>query len=281
MPELPEVETVMRGLEPAMLKKKVKSLVFNRPNLRYDLPAGLPAQLAGKRIESLRRRGKYILCFCEGGQGFVLHLGMSGVMKVLKAGELYEAQKHDHVIISMYDGGMVVFNDARRFGFLISTHLDDWHQRAPFNKMGPEPLGNDFYTSVLFEGLRKRKGPIKVALLDQSVVAGLGNIYVCEALYRSGISPIRAACDVSAEECDLLVRAIKDVLSEAIEAGGSSLKDYRNTEGKMGYFQANFGVYDRAGQACPGCDCSIDDTGGVLRIVQAGRSSFYCPRQQR
>lgn len=280
MPELPEVETVMQGLRPALEGGVVERLQFNRKDLRFPLPPEMPALLAGQRIEALQRRGKYILGFAGSGNGFVLHLGMSGVMRVIAAGQDYVAQKHDHVVFEMLGGVRVVFNDARRFGFLVSTHRDRWEEAAPFKAMGPEPLGNGFSGEVLYAALSGKATSIKAALLDQRVVAGLGNIYVCEALHYAGILPQRIAGDLSVEECALLAVSICTVLREAIAAGGSSLRDYRNTQGKMGYFQHHFAVYDRAGKACPDCDCDIGESGGVQKIVQSGRSSYYCARRQ-
>lgn len=274
MPELPEVEIVKRGLEEAVLGQRIKSLVYNRPNLRLPLPVELPAKLAGQRIEAFNRRGKYIIGLTEGGDGFILHLGMSGVVKIIPSGEVYVPVKHDHVVFAMEDGGYIVFNDPRRFGFLKATHRDCWHVDDSFKAMGPEPLSNDFSGSILAAALKGRKSPIKTALLDQKIVAGVGNIYACEALYMSGISPERVAGSVQGARADKLAAAIVNVLRLAIESGGSSLKDYYHADGSLGYFQHKFKVYDREGDM-------IDGKYPVKRIVQSGRSTFYCPAKQK
>ena len=274
MPELPEVEIVKRGLETAVLGQEIKSLTFNRANIRLPLPQELPALIAGQKIDQLIRRGKYVVCLIDNGHGFILHLGMSGVVKIIPADEVYEPAKHDHVVFKMREGGHIVFNDPRRFGFLKATTREGWARDDAFKAMGPEPLSNDFSGSVLADALKARKGPIKTALLDQKVVAGVGNIYACEALYMAGISPKRIAGSVQGGRADKLARAIRDVLTDAIESGGSSLKDYYHADGSLGYFQHKFKVYDREGDM-------IDGRHPVQRIVQSGRSTFYCPAKQR
>ena len=280
MPELPEVEIVRRGLMPAILDKHIKTIVLNRSDLRGGIPLNLVKSIQGSRIITTQRRGKYILVFTENGAGFVLHLGMSGRIDVRGPKQKYEPRKHDHVVIIMDDETRVIFNDPRRFGMLYSVREDSWKSEAPFASMGPEPLDDDFDGDVLFKKLRGRRTPIKSALLDQKIVAGIGNIYACEALFESGISPFRIADSIVAPEAKALARALKNVLNSALESGGSSLKDYRHTDGSSGYFQHSFSVYDRQGVACPGCDCDITKTGGINRVVQAGRSTFYCPVKQ-
>lgn len=279
MPELPEVEIVKRALEPVLLERPLRKLQFNRADLRFALPGDLPDKLAGRKITSISRRGKYILAFADNDHGFVLHLGMSGVIRIEHPEEQSD-QKHDHVVWAFDEGPRIVFNDARRFGFLQAVHVEDWQDSAPFNAMGPEPLGNSFNGEYLAEALSGKKASIKSALLDQRVVAGVGNIYDCEALYMSGIDPRRSAGSLSAQECEKLAHAIKTVLALAIEKGGSSLKDYKHTDGNLGYFQHHFAVYDREGDPCPksGCPCGTDN--GVQRIVQHGRSTFFCPYAQ-
>ena len=274
MPELPEVEIVKRALEGALVGKRIKALRYNRPDLRFALPDDLPEQLSGARFDSFIRRGKYIIALSDNGAGFVLHLGMSGVIKIIPSDEPYSYVKHDHVVFDMEDGGRIVFHDPRRFGFIKATHLDYWAQEAPFSAMGPEPLSNDFSGPVLAQALKRRSGPIKTALLDQRVVAGVGNIYACEALYMAGISPKRVAGSVQGKRADRLAHAIVQVLKRAIESGGSSLKDYYHADGSLGYFQHSFKVYDREG-------VMIDDKYPVKRIIQGGRSTFYCPAKQR
>jgi formamidopyrimidine-DNA glycosylase len=279
MPELPEVETVRRGLEPVMTGKLVLRAEVNRPDLRWPLPPDMGGRLTGARVLALRRRSKYILADLSTGETLLIHLGMSGRMLISgqMLGDFHHdhpaPQKHDHVVLHMEGGARVTFNDARRFGAmdLIATHAVDSHPLLA--RLGPEPLGNGFDESYLQAKLAGRNTPIKSALLDQNLVAGLGNIYVCETLFRARISPKRKAGRISAGRVSTLVPIIRQVLSEAIEAGGSSLRDYRQADGELGYFQHAFQVYDREGEAClsPGC------TGRIARIVQSGRSSFYCP----
>lgn len=287
MPELPEVETVRRGLAPLMEGRLIERAEIRRPDLRWPLPEGMQARLNGQRVGALRRRSKYILADLSGGETLLIHLGMSGRMLIsAPEGESQPGQflhdipvpgKHDHIILHMEGPARITFNDARRFGMmdLLPTEGADGHPLLA--GIGPEPLGNDFSEPLLAARLKGRKTPIKSALLDQGNVAGLGNIYVCEVLFRAGIRPDRLAGDVSAEEIAVLVPLIRDVLEEAIAAGGSSLKDYRRADGELGYFQHSFRVYGREGHACtsPGCG------GTIVRMVQAGRSSFYCPDCQR
>ncbi|MEM9497652.1 MAG: bifunctional DNA-formamidopyrimidine glycosylase/DNA-(apurinic or apyrimidinic site) lyase [Pseudomonadota bacterium] len=283
MPELPEVETVRRGLEPVMTGQTIARVAVNRPNLRWPLPDRMAERLAGQPVLGLRRRSKYILADLGSGETLLVHLGMSGRMLVSgdSLGSFHHAhpapQKHDHVVVDMLGGARVTFNDPRRFGAmdLLSTATADTHPLLA--KLGPEPFGNAFNEAYLVEALGNRNTPIKAALLDQRVVAGLGNIYVCEALFRAGISPLRRARRVSANRVAMLVPIIREVLSDAIEAGGSSLRDFRQADGELGYFQHSFDVYDRAGDLCRREGC-----GGIIRRkVQSGRSSFYCISCQR
>lgn len=279
MPELPEVETVRRGLEPVMAGRMIELAEVNRPDLRWPFPAGMADRLTGARVKQLRRRSKYILVDLSTEETLLVHLGMSGRMLISgqMLGQFHHEhpapQKHDHVIFHMEGGARITFNDARRFGAmdLLSTATAEAH---PFlAQLGPEPLGNTFDEAYLVARLKGRNTPVKSALLDQHVVAGLGNIYVCETLFRAGISPKRKAGQLSQTKAATLVPIIRQVLSEAIDAGGSSLRDYRQADGELGYFQHTFQVYDREGEACrsPGC------AGIIARIVQSGRSSFYCP----
>jgi len=280
MPELPEVETVRRGLLPAMEGRLIERAEVNRPDLRWPLPERMAERLTGARVLALRRRSKYILADLSTGETLLIHLGMSGRMLVsgITLGAFFHEhsapEKHDHVVLHLEGGARVTFNDARRFGAmdLLPTATAESHPLLV--EIGPEPLGNAFNGSYLSARLKGRNTPIKSALLDQHLVAGLGNIYVCETLYRAGIHPARRAADVASPQD--LVPIIRDVLAEAIEAGGSSLKDYRRTDGELGYFQKAFAVYGREGEPCltPGC------TSIIARIVQSGRSSFFCPTCQ-
>ena len=280
MPELPEVETVRRGLLPVMEGRVIKLAEVNRPDLRWPLPEAMADRLTGKRVLALRRRSKYILADLSSGETLLIHLGMSGRMLISgqMVGEFHHAhpapQKHDHVVLHMEGGTRVTFNDARRFGAmdLVPTATAEAHPLLA--EIGPEPLGNAFNESYLAARLKDRNTPIKSALLDQHLVAGLGNIYVCEVLYRARVAPDRKARDVRNPAA--LVPVIRQVLAEAIEAGGSSLRDYRQADGELGYFQHAFQVYGREGEPCltPGCQSHI------ARIVQSGRSSFYCPTCQ-
>ena len=283
MPELPEVETVRRGLAPVMEGVVIVDAQVNRPDLRWPFPKDLAERLTGKRVLQLRRRSKYILADLDSEETLLIHLGMSGRMTISghTMGDFHHPHpmpaKHDHVVFEMEGGARITFNDARRFGAmdLMPTRgeADFWLIRD----LGPEPLGNQFDEAYLVDRLKGRNTPIKSALLDQRIVAGLGNIYVCEVLFRAGIHPARKAGQISAKRVASLVPLVRDVLSEAIEAGGSSLKDYRQADGELGYFQHRFSVYDQEGKPCPTPLCEKK----ITRIVQSGRSSFFCPQCQR
>jgi formamidopyrimidine-DNA glycosylase len=283
MPELPEVETVRRGLQPVMEGQVIAQAQVNRPDLRWPFPDRMAERLTGQRVLALRRRSKYLLADLSGGETLLVHLGMSGRMLVSGAmiGSFHHdhpaPQKHDHVVLDMDGGGRITFNDARRFGAmdLVETAIAETHPLLA--ALGPEPLGNGFDEAYLTTALKGRRTPIKSALLDQRLVAGLGNIYVCETLFRARISPLRLAGDLSAKRASALVPIIREVLTEAIEAGGSSLRDYRRVDGELGYFSKHFQVYDREGQRCETPACP----GTIARTVQSGRSSFYCPRCQQ
>ncbi|HBS51338.1 MAG TPA: DNA-formamidopyrimidine glycosylase, partial [Rhodobacteraceae bacterium] len=276
MPELPEVETVRRGLAPAMEGAVIARAEVNRPGLRWPFPPRMAERLAGARVARLRRRSKYILADLDTGETLLIHLGMSGRMTV--SGDplgvfLHDhpaAEKHDHVVLHMDNGARVTFNDARRFGAMDLMPTEGAEAHKLLAGLGPEPLGNTFHEDYLVARLKGRMTPIKAALLDQRIVAGLGNIYVCEALFRTGIDPRRKAGRIAASRVRALVPEIRAVLEDAIAAGGSSLRDYRQAGGELGYFQHSFDVYGREGAPCrrPGCP------GTVRRIVQSGRSSF-------
>lgn len=283
MPELPEVETVMRGLSPVMEGARIIRADINRPDLRWPFPDRMAERLTGQDVLRLRRRSKYILADLSSGESLLIHLGMSGRMLISGAQTGQFAynhpapQKHDHVVLHMQNSARITFNDPRRFGAmdLLQTRTADAHKLLA--SIGPEPLGNTFNETYLAEQLKTRTSPIKSALLDQRIVAGLGNIYVCETLFRAGISPKRKAKNLSRDRAGTLVPIIRDVLNEAIFAGGSSLKDHRQTNGDLGYFQHKFDVYGREGEPCRAPSCRS----AIRRIVQSGRSSFYCPTCQR
>lgn len=279
MPELPEVETVCRGLRPFMEGRVIREVILRRPDLRGPIPKTLRKDVSGKRVQKLLRRGKYILVILEDGEGFVLHLGMSGRVKIQEPSSGQKYALHDHVVFVMTDGTKIIFNDPRRFGMVFKIGRE-WSSEKPFSEMGPEPFEKEF-PEMLISKIKNKNAPIKTALLDQKVVAGVGNIYACEALYHAGISPMKKSGAVRGGQPARLVRAVRHVLNLAIEAGGSTLRDHRKTDGSEGYFQHSFSVYDREGKACPGCDCNIARTGGIRRITQAGRSTFYCPRKQK
>jgi len=268
MPELPEVETTVRGLERVLIGRRVARIEARRPDLRRALPVDLGQRLTGSRITELGRRAKYGLIGTDRGDTLVFHLGMSGHWRV----DPGEIGRHDHFVVDTDEGRRVALNDARRFGSLDLVRTDQLAEWPPFVALGPEPF--DITPEELRARLAGRSAPIKLLLLDQRIIAGLGNIYVCEALYRAGIHPNRKGGSISPERLRRLVPAIRDVLAEAIAAGGSTLRDFASPDGELGYFSKSFAVYDREGKPCA---CG----GTVSRIVQGGRSTFYCPRCQR
>lgn len=291
MPELPEVETVRRGLAPAMEGARIERLELRRGDLRFPFPEGFAERVSGRTITGLGRRAKYLLIDLDGGGTIISHLGMSGSFRIEEGplaatpGNFHHVrakdERHDHAVFHLDgEGGIrrVIYNDPRRFGFMDMAGRADLASHPFFRDLGPEPTGNALDADYLAVRFREKAQPLKGALLDQKTVAGLGNIYVCEALWRAHLSPMRSAGTLVTkagkpkEALDLLVSAIRDVIADAIAAGGSSLRDHIRTDGSLGYFQHSFSVYDRESLACgtPGCG------GTVTRIVQAGRSSFYC-----
>lgn len=281
MPELPEVETVRRGLAPHLEGHVIARAEARRPDLRWPLPPDLVQVVTGARVTGLRRRSKYILVDLEDRGSILLHLGMSGRMLIEDAlqGDFHRdpaiLPRHDHVLFWNEQGTRITFNDARRFGMVDLVAPGATHPMLAH--LGPEPLSDDFTPALLAEALAGRKSPIKAALLDQRIVAGLGNIYVSEALSRAGIDPRRASGRISDQRIAALVGHIRDVLTEAIAAGGSSLRDHRQATGELGYFQHSFRVYGREGAPCPTPGCN----GTIRRVVQSGRSSFFCPDCQK
>ena len=288
MPELPEVETVRRGLAPVMEGKRFAKVEVRRGDLRWPLPKGFAQKLNGKTVQGLGRRAKYLFADLSSGDVLLMHLGMSGSFRVGKSSApgiyYYERSKsiaHDHVVFHMSNGATVTFNDPRRFGSMKLVSRARLEDEPLLRSLGPEPLGNEFDAAMLAKACAAKKTSLKTALSDQRVVAGLGNIYVCEALFRARLSPKRIASMLADrngrpnERAEKLVDAIKAVLMDAIEAGGSSLRDHRRADGSLGDFQHNFQVYAREGQPCPSCK------GKIKRIVQGGRSTFYCPSCQK
>lgn len=276
MPELPEVETTCRGLAKRLLGARIERVELHRPDLRFPLPRGLGSKLQGRRITALHRRAKYIVIELDDGQALLLHLGMSGRLVIGKPQD--KAEKHDHVVIHCDHDRTLRFNDPRRFGLLDYSATANLPQHKLLENLGVEPLSNDLTADYLQKKFAGKKTPMKVALLDQRIIAGLGNIYVCEALFLAGISPFRQAKDVTAAECRKLVPAIRKVLNAAIAAGGSSLRDYVQADGALGFFQDKFSVYDREGQVCKRCKTKDSI---VQRLTQSDRSTFFCPRCQR
>ena len=275
MPELPEVETVRRGLARCITGRRIVQAELRRPDLRRPFPPDLAERLHGARIGALTRRGKYILVELDDTGLLLLHLGMSG--RITAGTPAAPPEPHDHVVLTLDNGTVVRFNDPRRFGLLDYIPRGQERAHPLLAGLGPEPLEQGFDAGYLNRALAGKMTPIKSALLDQRIVAGLGNIYVCEALYRARISPRRQAAGVVGIRAERLAGAIRAVLTEAIEAGGSSLRDYVQANGELGYFQHRCAVYGKEGQPCPDCDCAE----GVRRITQAGRSTFFCGKQQR
>jgi formamidopyrimidine-DNA glycosylase len=293
MPELPEVETVRRGLAPVMEGARFSRVEARRGDLRWPLPKDFVARLEGQTVEGLGRRAKYLLADLSSGDVLLMHLGMSGSFRVMAEGASSEPGRyyhdrskdlaHDHVVFHMSSGAKISFNDPRRFGSMKLVARASLDQEPLLRALGPEPLGNEFDAAMLARACQGKKTSLKAALSDQRIVAGLGNIYVCEALHRAQLSPKRRASTIATRSgapharAARLVDAIKAVLKDAIAAGGSSLRDHRRTDGALGDFQHNFRVYDRAGAPCPRHGCK----GTIKRIVQTGRSTFFCPVCQK
>lgn len=287
MPELPEVETVRRGLAEVMEGRRFESVEVRRYDLRIPVPADFSDRLQGRTLEKLGRRAKYLVGEFDDGTVLLAHLGMSGRMVIETPDEAVRSpgqfahdpgrhSAHEHIVFHVGNGTVVRFSDPRRFGLMTLTDRASFAEHKLIRHLGPEPTGPQFTGAVLAARLKGKNTPIKAALLDQRVVAGVGNIYACEALYAAGLSPRRKATTVQGGRADRLARAVREVLDDAIAAGGSSLKDHVAPTGELGYFQHSFKVYGRDGEPCPGCDCG----GAVQRMVQSGRSTFYCARRQ-
>jgi formamidopyrimidine-DNA glycosylase len=279
MPELPEVETVRRGLVPRLVGRRIVRLVQRRRDLRVPLPARFAQRVEGRRVLGIDRRAKYLLLRLDDGHTLIAHLGMSGRMTLYDTASAAEHpfERHDHVVIETDEGWQVRFNDARRFGLMLLAADETLPKHKLFKGLGPEPLDDAFDGAALAKRLKGRRTPIKAALLDQKTLVGVGNIYACEALFLAGISPRRSAHTVQGERADRLVAAIKQVLLRSIDDGGSTLRDHVQPGGELGYFQTRFNVYDRQGAVCPTRSCGKV----VRRLVQSGRSTFYCAHCQR
>ena len=303
MPELPEVETVRRGLAPVLEGNRITRVQVNRPNLRIPFPPDFRQRITGQAVQALTRRAKYLLAHLSNGTVVIMHLGMSGRFTIIApekvAADLGQSARlpsartqsaileqtsaqttpgpHDHVVFDVDDGTRIVYTDPRRFGLMTLADSINWQSHPLLAQCGIEPLGRDLTGRFLKAAFVGRNTPVKAALLNQTIVAGLGNIYVCEALFYAGISPRRKAANISLARAEQLAVAIQDVLSRAIAAGGSSLKDYAHADGSLGYFQHSFAVYDRAGSPCPTKGCA----GTIRRLVQSNRSTFYCPACQK
>jgi formamidopyrimidine-DNA glycosylase len=281
MPELPEVETVRRGLAPVMEGRRILRVEQRRADLRFPLPERFAERLAGQRINRIARQAKFLSVFLSGGEVLIMHLGMTGRFTVsgTLTGDFHHQTgtlaAHDHVVFHLEGGGTVTYNDPRRFGFMELWPAEAFAAYPRLIAMGPEPLSNRFSPAYLDKAMKGKAAPIKSALLDQKVIAGLGNIYVCEALFRAGISPKRLSRTIPGQRAARLAPAINTVIAEAIEAGGSSISDFAAADGALGYFQHRFDVYDREGEACRRCGATVQ------RIVQSGRSTFYCGGCQR
>lgn len=293
MPELPEVETVRLGLKPVFTASAIERVELRRGNLRFPFPRDFAARLKGRRPLELYRRAKYLIAELDDGQALVMHLGMSGSFRI-EEGDATEApgafhskrksaRAHDHVVFHFASGARVIYNDPRRFGFMLLEPRETLASHRLFAGLGVEPLSRDMNAKALAVAFDARKAPVKSVLVDQRIIAGLGNIYACEALHRARISPLRAAGDLVTKAgepsvaLERLTAAIKEVLRDAVAAGGSTLRDHRQTDGSLGYFQHSFRVYDREGAACPTPGCR----GEISRIVQAGRSTFFCSKCQK
>jgi formamidopyrimidine-DNA glycosylase len=293
MPELPEVETVRRGLEPVVAGRRIAAVEIRRPDLRFPFPERFAERLAGQRIVRLDRRAKYLIAALSGGEDLVMHLGMTGRFTIVEKGRRDTPgdyanstgadPAHDHVVLKLSGGAHIVYNDPRRFGFMVMMPHAERSEHPLFRGLGVEPLGPELTADYLAARARGKKANLKAFLMDQRIVAGLGNIYVSEALFRAGLSPnrgARALADrrgLATGRAKALVPAIRDVLERAIAAGGSTLRDYRAADGASGAFQDSFAVYDRTGLPCLRAGCG----GEIRRVVHAGRASFYCPRCQR
>ncbi len=278
MPELPEVETIKTAIEKSIGKTNIIKVSINNKNLREKIPDDLATKVQGAGIIRYRRRAKYIIISLDNGLSLIWHLGMSGRVKISES--MPPLVKHDHIVIET-GNGVIVYNDARRFGLFTYCSTENLEQHRFFCKMGIEPFDENLTPAYLAEKLKNKKVPIKIALLDQNIITGIGNIYASEALYLAGILPDRTAASLSSGECGKLIESVISVLKQAIAAGGSTLKDYQKPDGSLGYFQNMHCVYNKTGQKCPHCNCNVNRTGGIRKTVLGGRSTFFCPVRQK
>lgn len=280
MPELPEVETIRRGLNSSLRGKRITGIETNRKGMRFPFPKDFANRLKGKIIEKIERRAKYLLLYLSGGDVLLIHLGMSGRL-IVEKGKKKERAKHDHVIFRLSENKVLRFNDPRRFGMCDIVSKKDLFRHKLLKNLGIEPLSRNLKTEFLEKKFHGKKTTIKTALMDQRIIAGLGNIYACETLFFAGIDPREKAGECSKEQIRKLADSIPKVLKKAIKAGGSSLRDYVRSDGTKGGFQNHFAVYGREGKKCPSCSCNFTETGGIKRITQNGRSTFFCPHKQK
>lgn len=278
MPELPEVETIKTAVQKALGHAEIKDVTINERRLRMPVAEDFAAQLKGRKIVGYRRIAKYIVIDLDNRHSLIIHLGMSGRIRL--SDTLPPTEKHDHIVFATTSGYMV-YNDARRFGLCVIAESDNLSANPLFKHIGVDPFDNQLDGAYLFDKLRHKSVAVKQALLDQSLICGIGNIYASEALFGARILPTRAANSLSLEECEVLVAQVRQVLQQAIAAGGSTLRDYRKPDGSLGYFQNRHCVYNKTGERCPDCTCDLAVTGGIRKIVQNGRSTYFCATKQR
>ena len=282
MPELPEVETVRLGITSFFANKKIKDIIVNNRSLRLKVPKDLEKTVINQTIVNIRRRAKYLLLDLTGDLTLIVHLGMAGKIRIIDGGDNPDFIKHDHVIMSFSDSSkLLVYNDSRRFGCFTVTSTSLLKEHKLLKDIGIEPLSDEFDAKYLLDAFKKRSMNVKTALLNQKIIAGIGNIYACEALFLAKISPLRKACDISPKEIEKLVFAIKMILNNAIKKGGTTIRDYQTPLGNLGYFANELAVYNKAGQKCLNCDCSKQANNVIKKIVQNNRSTFYCANCQR
>lgn len=279
MPELPEVETIKSAVNDAVKEAQILKVVVLNGRFKIPILESFEETIINAKIITVKRIAKYIVISLDNNKSIIWHLGMSGRIKILES-EPDTLEKHDHVVI-VTSKGTLVYNDARRFGLITCCESDKLNEHSLLNKVGPDPFDDKVTAKYLYDKIRNKKSPIKVSLLDQTIINGIGNIYASEILYEAKILPTRESSLITMGECDRIVNATRNVLLKAIKAGGSTLKDYHKPDGSTGYFQNEHCVYNKTGQKCPNCTCDINKTGGIQRIVQAGRSTFYCPIKQK